>query len=121
MLLRVLFLKKRRGPRALIVLSRVDVKDAFGQVLVDPAGAPVFGHTIGSQVVVDVRLQFVTRSRVPTRAAAVERVKIAPSGGVPVLSLPRVCRPIPGRVGHSGSWFFVRCSVDDSILVEVQW
>ena len=57
-LLRVLFLCQKRGKNARIVLCRVDVKDAFRQVPVDPAGAPVFGYVVGDHVVVDLRLQF---------------------------------------------------------------
>ena len=57
-LLRVLFLRQMHGPTAKIVLSCVDVKDAFRQVLVDPVGAPVFGYGMGEYVVVDLRLQF---------------------------------------------------------------
>ena len=34
------------------------MKDAFGQVLVDPVGTPVFGYATGGYVVVDLRLQF---------------------------------------------------------------
>ena len=57
-LLGVLFLRQMHGPTARIVLCRVNVKDAFGQVLVDPVGAPVFGYAMGGYVVVDLRLQF---------------------------------------------------------------
>ena len=57
-LLRVLFSRKKHGPIARTVLCRVDVKDAFRQVLVDPARAPVFGYSIGGYVVVDICLQF---------------------------------------------------------------
>ena len=35
------------GPTATIVLCRVDVPDAFRQVLVDPVGAAVYGYAIG--------------------------------------------------------------------------
>ena len=57
-LLRVLFLRQTHGPRARIVLCHVDVKVTFRQVLVDPAGAPVFGYAMGGHAVVDMRLQF---------------------------------------------------------------
>ena len=53
-------------------------------------------------------------------AAAVEHAELAPSLWVPVKSLPRDCRPVPGRRGNTGSYLFVRYYVDDSILVEVQ-
>ena len=57
----------------------------------------------------------------PQGAAAVEHVELAPSRGVPVWSLPRDdCRPVPGRGGNTGSYFFARYYVDDRILVEVQ-
>ena len=55
---RVLFLRQLLGPTARIVLCRVDVKDAYRQVLVDPVGAPAFAFAMGKYVVVDLRLQF---------------------------------------------------------------
>ena len=57
----------------------------------------------------------------PQGAAAVAHVGIAPPRGVPVVSLPRDCRPVPGVGGNAGSYFFVRYYVDDGILVELQW
>ena len=58
----MLVLRQVHGPTARIVLCRVDVKDAYRQVLVDPVGAPVFGDAVGEYVVVDLRLQFGWRS-----------------------------------------------------------
>ena len=108
----------------------MDVKEAFRQVLVDPVGASVFGYVTGGRVFVDLRLQFGwrnspgywgllasalehahTRSTFqgavvsPQGAAAVAHVGIAPSRGVPVVSLPRDCRPVPGVGGNAGSYF----------------
>ena len=57
----------------------------------------------------------------PEGAAAVAHVGIAPPLGVPVVSLPRDCRPVPGTGGNAGSCFFVQYYVDDGILVELQW
>ena len=57
-LLRLLFLRQTHDRSARIVLCRVDVKEAFRQVLVDPVGASVFGYVTGGRVVVDLRLQF---------------------------------------------------------------
>ena len=57
----------------------------------------------------------------PQGAAAVVHVGIAPPRGVPVVSLPRDCRPVPGVGGNAGSYFFVRYYVDDGILVQLQW
>ena len=57
-LMRVLCLRQAHGRHARIALCRVDVKDAFRQVPVDPAGAPVSESVAGGHVVVDLRLQF---------------------------------------------------------------
>ena len=54
----MLFLRQTHGRSARIVVCRVDVKEAFRQVLVDPVGASVFGYVTGGRVVVDLRLQF---------------------------------------------------------------
>ena len=145
-LLRVLFLRQTHGRRVRIVLCRVDVEDAFRQVLVDPVGAPAFGYVTGGHVVVDLRLQFGWRNSPgfwglmasalehshthstfldavvsPQGVAAVAHVKMSPPRGAPVASLPRDCRPVPGTGGTTGGYFFVRYYVDDGILVEVQW
>ena len=62
-LLEVVFLRQPHGSSAPILVCRVDVKSAFRQVLVDPAGAPVFGYVFGDRVVVDLREQFGWRNR----------------------------------------------------------
>ena len=54
-------------------------------------------------------------------AVVVEHVRLAPSRGSPVASLPRDCKLVPGVGDNTGSFFFVRYCVDDDILVEVQW
>ena len=145
-LLRVLFLRQLHGPTARIALCRVDVKDAYRQVLVDPVGAPVFGYAMGEYVVVELRLRFGWRNSPgfwglmdsalehshthstfqyaavsQQGAAAVEYVRLAPPRGGSGTSLPRDCRTVSGSGGYAGSRFFVRYYVDDGILVEVQW
>ena len=57
-LLRVMFLRQTHGSSARILLCQVDFKEAFRQLLADPAGAPVFNYVFGDRVVVDSRLQF---------------------------------------------------------------
>ena len=55
---RILYLRQRFGRGARIVLSKMDVKDAFRQVPVEITRAPVFGYVFGGLVLVDRRLQF---------------------------------------------------------------
>lgn len=55
---RILFLRQKFGPQARIVISKMDVAEAFRQVAVCWAGAPVFGYVFRDWVVVDRRLQF---------------------------------------------------------------
>ena len=59
---RILYLRRRLGPGARIVLSKIDVSEAFRQVSVQWAGAPVFGYSFREWVVADRRLQFGWRS-----------------------------------------------------------
>ena len=145
-LLRVMFLRQTHGSSARILLCRVDVKDAFRQASVDPAGAPAFGYVFGDRVVVDLRLQFGWRNSPgfwglmasalehahthsmfqgadvsQQGAAAVAHVGISPPRGVPVVSTPGDCGPVSGSGGNAGTYFFVRYYVDDGILVELQW
>ena len=55
---RILYLRGQFGPRARIVLSKIDVTEAFRQVSVQWAGAPISGYSFGDWVVADRRLQF---------------------------------------------------------------
>ena len=59
---RILYSRRRFGPRARTVLSKIDVTEAFRQVSVQWAGAPVFGYVFRELVVPDRRLQFGWRS-----------------------------------------------------------
>ena len=59
---RIMFLRRRFGPRARIVLSKIDVTEAFRQVSVQWAGSPAFGYVFRELVVADRRLQFGWRS-----------------------------------------------------------
>ena len=59
---RIFFLRRRFGPRTRIVLSKMDVTEAFRQVRVQWTGAPVFGYVFRDFVVADRRLQFGWRS-----------------------------------------------------------
>ena len=43
---RILYLRRRFGPRARIVLGKIDVTEAFRQDSLQWAGAPVFGYCI---------------------------------------------------------------------------
>ena len=51
--LRVKFGRKKRIP-----IQRMDVKSAFRQVGVDPAGAVAFKYVQGDHLFVDLRLQY---------------------------------------------------------------
>ena len=59
---RILYLHRRFGPLARIVLGKIDVTEAFRQVSVQWAGAPVFGYAFRESVVTDRSLQFGWRS-----------------------------------------------------------
>ena len=59
---RILYLRRRFGPRARIVLNKIDVTEAFRQVSVQWEGAPVFGYVFRELVVADRTLQFGWRS-----------------------------------------------------------
>ena len=55
---RILFLRREFGPQARVVIPEMDVAEAFRQVAVRWAGAPIFGYVFRDWVVVDRRLQF---------------------------------------------------------------
>ena len=50
---RILYMRRSFGPRARIVLSKIDVTEAFRRVSVQRAGALVFGHAFRDLVVAD--------------------------------------------------------------------
>ena len=113
---RVLGLRFKFGNRARILIRKMDVKNAFRQIPVDPDGARVFGYVLGEFLLVDWRLQFGWRGspgwwgvisaamqhaqRNTTRASAlisppgdraVEHVTVAQKTGRSVLSWPAEC------------------------------
>ena len=45
---RISYLRRRFGPHARIVLSKIDVTEAFRQVSVQWAGSPVFGYVFAN-------------------------------------------------------------------------
>ncbi|CAN0057050.1 unnamed protein product [Choristocarpus tenellus] len=49
---------RKKFPGTRIMISKMDVKDAFRQVPVDPQGAAKFGYCLGDLLVIDFRLQF---------------------------------------------------------------
>lgn len=57
-LMRILFTRQKSGPSARIVMSKLDVKEAFRHVLVDPARAAYFGYVFGNMTMVDLCLEF---------------------------------------------------------------
>ena len=61
-LLRVLFLRQTHGRSVPIVLCRVDVKEGFRRVLVDPVGASVFGYVTGGRAVSYTHLTLPTKA-----------------------------------------------------------
>ena len=59
---RIAYLRRKVGVSARILLSKMDVKDAFRQVAVEWERSPTFGYVFRDLVVVDRRLQFGWRS-----------------------------------------------------------
>ena len=143
---RILYLRRKFGTDARIVLSKMDVANAFRQVPVEFGRSPTFSYVFGNMVVVDRRLQFGWRNSpgfwclfasalehahvnttfrdavvtVQGRAAAAH-VVVQPAGEAERSSpLPPNCRVPPGTGGGVEDPFFVRFYVDDAILVEVQ-
>ena len=143
---RILGLRAKFGGRARILIQKMDVKNAFRQIPVDPDGAAAFGYVLGRYLFVDLRLQFGWRGspgwwgvvsaamqhaqRNTTRAAAsfsqagdraVEHVRIAPCSGRPVVSWPAECVVRVAEGGGAYDPAFVVFFMDDAISVEVQW
>ena len=55
---RILFWRAKFGPSARIVMSKIDLTDAFRNVPVRPEKSAVFGYAFGEWVVIDGRLEF---------------------------------------------------------------
>ena len=145
-LMRILFLRQKFGPSARIVISKLHVKEAFRQVLVDPSRAAYFGYTFGDMAVVELCLEYGWRSSPGfwgLLASAVEHshnhtsffthavtdigrrdaqpIQMAPHREGRVAQLPPDCKTVQGLGGGVGDPFFMCIYVDDSILVEVQY
>lgn len=62
-LMRILFLRQLHGESVEIMHCRVDVREAFRQVLIDPSKASVFGYVMGDVVLVVIRSRTLTHAR----------------------------------------------------------
>ena len=143
---RVLGLRNKFGTGKRILIQKMDVKSAFRQVGVDPAGAANFGYVLGGYLFIDLRLQFGWRGspgwwgviasaiqqaqRQTTRASATilaagkeatAHVQVAGHTGVAVEPLPRGCIVAEAEGGGEEDPAWVVFFMDDAVSVEVQW
>ena len=144
---RILYLRRRFGPRVRIVISKADIASAYRHVPVAWSGAPVFGFVFGDWVAVDRRLCFGWRSspawfslfsraiefshRHTSASTAVvsehgrnatAHVKVeCPAANVPNVPLPPGCRTPAGEGGGPGDLFWCGTYSDDTICVAVHW
>lgn len=144
---RVLFLRKTFGTGVRIVLSKIDMTDAFRQVPVCGRDSPVFGYSFGKWVIVDRRLEFgwtnspgnfclltsaIEHAHLHTKfddavvtnqgKVATQHITVPAAVGVESPPpFPPHCRIPPGVGGGAADNFFIRFYVDDGILVEVAW
>ncbi|CAN0043129.1 unnamed protein product, partial [Choristocarpus tenellus] len=105
---------RKKFPGKRIMISKMDVKDAFRQVQVEPRGGAKFGYCVGDLLVIDFRLQFGWRNSPgwwDLLASALEFSHCHTD--------PKSTVNIAG--GGEEDQFFARMYVDDSILVEPQW
>ena len=141
---RILFLRRTLAPHTHIMLSKMDVKDAFRQVAVEWDGCTKFGYVLGDFVVVDRRLVFGWRNSpgfycllvgpiehahgstsfddavvTPQELAATRHVRVdIPAAGETPVQLPPECRVPLGQGGGATGTFWARSYVDDTIGVE---
>ena len=142
---RILFLR-RRWPKARIVLSKMDVAEAFRQVAVSWERNTVFGYSFLDWVVIDRRLLFgwtnspgyfclcsdaLNHAHTHTSFAdavvsdqgrrATQHVQVQPPRADDVqTSLPAGCYTPPGSGGGRDDEFYSAYYVDDGLLCEVQ-
>ena len=129
---RVLHLCRPSAPLTRILLSKMDVKDAFRQICVEWSHCPVFGYAFRDLVIVDRRLQFGWRNSpgfwclfsaalkhshvntsfqnavfTPFGRAATSHVQVSsPAEGESPVSLPPGYRVPPGDGGGTTKPFF---------------
>ena len=120
-----LFLRRTLAPHTHIMLSKMDVKDAFRQVAVEWDGCTKFGYVLGDFVVVDRRMVFGWRNSsgfycllagaiqhahgstsfddavvTPQGLAGTRHVRVdIPTAGETPMQLPPECRVPPGQGG----------------------
>ena len=133
---RILYLRKRFGRGARIVLSKMYVKDAFRQVPVEITRAPVVGYVFGGLVVIDRRLQIGWRNSPgywclfasalehaalcsDSGRGATQHVVVRPPRELRAAALPPGYVALPGRGGWRGR-FFLRAFLCGRWSVEMQ-
>ena len=143
---RILHLRRPSVTPTRILLSKMDVKDAFRQIPVEWAHCPLFGYAFRDLVVVDRRLQFGWRNSpgfwclfsaalehahvhttfrnavvTPFGQAVTSHVTVSePAEGECPVPLPPGYLVPPGDGGGAAKPFFTRMYVDDAVLVEPQ-
>ena len=141
---RILFLRRTLAPHTHIMLSKMDVKDAFRQVAVEWDGCTKFGDVFGDSVVVDRRLVFGWRNSPGFNcllAGAIEHAHgstslMTPSSllrdwrlpvmfgwtfrprGKPRCSYPQSAGCLRDRGGGATGTFWAQSCIDDVIEVE---
>ena len=143
---RVLGLRAKFGEGARILIQKMDVKNAFRQIGVDPDGPASFAYTFDDLVFVDLRPQFGWRGspgwwgvvssamqdaqRKTTRESATilqagiqatEHVQVEDDTGSEGEPLPVGFEIKPAAGGGPKDTAWVAFFMDDAISVEVQW
>ena len=144
---RVLFLRQKFGTGVDIVLSKVDMTDAFRKVRVQGARSAVFGYSCEGFVIIYRCLEFGwinSPEELCLLTSALEYAHLQTSAGdatvidggwkatqhidvidppvsSPPPSFPPGCRTPPGAGGGKADRFFIRLYVDDGNLVEIRW
>lgn len=143
---RILYLR-HKAPRGRILLSSMDVAQAYRQVVMSWGNGTMFGYPFGDWIVVDRRLPFgwvnsagyfclfsaalkhshtntTMANAVVSRAGkqAISHVTVsAPRKGERPQRLPRGCRVPPGQGGGREDPFSSDYYIDDAMLAEIQY
>lgn len=136
---------RKKFPSLPILVQKMDLKGAFRQIPVDPAGAAAFAYVFGEFVVVDLRLQFGWRGSpgwfglaagaiehaqchttkdtavfTPSGLRAVEHVNIAPATGNDKEPIPAECIVPELEGGGEEDTACTAFYVDDAVSVEAK-
>lgn len=117
---RILGLRAKFGRNRTILIQTTDVKRAFRQIVVDPAGAAALGYVVVASTMQDAQRKTTRETAVISGVRATSHVRNAPMTGGMVEAAPIGCDVPRLEGGRKEDGAAVSFFIDDAVSVEIE-